>query len=123
MAAAGILRFVHLLVAMGLFGTVIAGWLVPVRQLKKRLLATGMVAALTGTLLIQPGHYTLHTPWIQAAYLLLGIFLLLVFVCAPDTAHQKKSVRYFVWRALGPVLVLILAGIVHDAVMKSTLFF
>ena len=105
------LKFFHLLFALGLLSGVI--YCCAVNKINKILLVLCFFAALTGTFLVYPKHFTFHTPWIQAAYLLtlivgIGIFFLM-------TTKNKWRFFYF-------LLIMLLIFITHDAVMKTTLF-
>ncbi len=116
------LKCLHLLFVLGLLGTVLYSLFLFVTS-KGRIpstptpciwaLASG--ALITGTLLVHPRHFTFHTPWIQAAFVLLGIFfggMLLL-----QTVKNKKAVATL-WIAL----LIILVFMTHDAVSKSMLF-
>ncbi|MDX1901022.1 MAG: hypothetical protein SFW66_03330 [Gammaproteobacteria bacterium] len=123
-----LIKFIHVLFAIGLLGTVIYCFgmtrkiTVPSEQknaslsrLKKSMLIASFFAALTGTALIYPKHYTFHTHWIQAAIGLLASFSIAI-LCL----HKLKS--RWQWLALCTILTLILVAIIHDAVMKQTFF-
>jgi len=90
-----------------------------------------LFAMITGTLLVIPKHFTFHTPWIQAAYLLLlcaglGIFSLILL---KKKRILKKGNEPFsrkeraVWQFAYFVLAIVLIGIIHDAVTKTTFVF
>ncbi len=115
------MKFLHMLCALSLMGTVVFCLIgpetLPRQRLRYFLLMTSALAALTGTLLVYPAHYTFHTPWIIAAYLLLGIFCLLVALLV----RPQKKYPTWLWRALWLILLLILIMIAHDAVTRSTL--
>lgn len=81
---------------------------------------TGLFAGLTGTLLVPLRHYTFHTPWIQAAFVLLSVFLLLVILFVPRKNQSQKIPSRSRWLGLGVVLGMILVVIIHDAVTKTT---
>lgn len=90
-----------------------------VTRLNKIILGCLGVAAVTGTLLVYPKHFTFHTPWIQAAYLFVvilsaSIFLLLLF---------RKSLRSR-WILGGSYVGLgvVLIAVIHDAVTKHTVW-
>lgn len=122
------IKFLHLVFALSLLGMVIYCFgmtrkiTVPsthrhtrLLHLKKILLFASVAAALTGTALVYPKHYTFHTHWIQAAYGLIAIFIGSVFF-----SHKFKSKLQ--WIALLTCLTIILVAIIHDAVMKQTFF-
>ena len=128
------LKFIHILLTLTLLGT--AGFcliLIGTRKLtgvpgsrsdllfrlNKAMLHTALLAMLTGTLLVYPKHFTFHTPWIQAAYLLVGFFcfvmvLLLIF-------KQKRNLKFL--GVLYAVMFVLLVGVVHDAVTKTSFLF
>ncbi len=121
------LKFLHVILAMMLLGIVLLNCLSRMKNSRRVFLQIGLLAGITGTLLIYPRHFTLHTPWIQAAFLLLGLFLVLVFFFAPksqiavfeSTSNHPKAASGWLWYALTPILALILMIIIHDAVMKT----
>lgn len=119
-----IIKFVHILLALGLLG--VTSYCLTLTSSKHRthllffnkyLLIISFFALLTGSLLVYPKHFTFHTPWIQAAYLLLityGITLGLSIICS------KKIAQAWIWRCLYLTLIAILVIIIHDAVTKHT---
>ncbi len=86
-------------------------------RLNKIILLLAFFAMLTGTFLVYPKHFTFRTPWIQAAYffsLLFGIFVsFLIF-------FRNKIKRRWYWLSVYLFLSVILLGIIHDAVTKTT---
>jgi uncharacterized membrane protein SirB2 len=74
-----------------------------------------LFAILTGTLLVYPKHFTFHTPWIQAAYLLVTIFSLGIL-----TLQKKNKIPRLIKLFSYLILIVILIGVIHDAVTKST---
>jgi len=117
------LKFFHVLLAMGLLGT--TGYcLVMANRLHKTsavsriyiaLLITSAIVVLTGTLLVYPKQFTFHTPWIIAAYVLLGIFFFGVVLL---WAIQYQ--RVWLSRTAYLIFIVLLLLIVHDAVTKKT---
>jgi len=93
---------------------------------EKLLLIISLLAMLTGTLLVIPKHYTFHTSWIEAAYILLTLFIGGVFVA---TRIKKRHINNIskktlilmrvIYVCLGAILLLIM----HDAINKSTFLF
>jgi uncharacterized membrane protein len=88
-----IVKFIHLLFVLGLLGsTVYCLTLIgskkfalanthlheKITRLNKLLFSFGLLAMLTGTFLVYPKHFTFHTPWIQAAYMLVISFSICV---------------------------------------------
>jgi uncharacterized membrane protein YfcA len=122
-----ITKFIHILIALGLLGITVycVTYLRSVNtkktvQLNKIILILSALALVTGTLLVHPKHYTFHTHWIQAAYLLLAIFCigiisLLYFKRYLKSAWQTRLIYLF--------LTMILVFITHDAVTKTTFVF
>jgi len=87
----------------------------------KILFFTGLLAALTGTLLVHPRHFTFHTPWIQAAYILFFAFFLGVLLAKKRFLQRPVGKKErLVWQGFFLVFLLILIFIVHDAVTKTT---
>jgi len=130
-----VLKFIHLLLTLSLLGSTL--FCLILISLKKRVLIHSphddiiirlnrimlwllVFAVLTGTLLVYPKHFTFHTPWIKAAYLLVFLFGTLVSLL---TTFRKKNM----WRwstGLGYLmLIMMLIGIVHDAVTKTSFLF
>ncbi|EKD55229.1 MAG: hypothetical protein ACD_60C00024G0029 [uncultured bacterium] len=122
-----ILKCIHLLLTLSLLGTlfVCAGLSTQPKsyllvKLHKTLLWLAVFAILTGTLLIYPKHYSFHTPWIKAAYLLVFLFATAVSFMMRNT---KKGTPAKGQRYLYVVLLLLLIIIIHDAVTKTTFLF
>jgi hypothetical protein len=111
------IKFIHLLFALGLIGltsycifskdTFFRG------NIKKILLLMSIFALFTGALLVHQTPYNFHTPWIQAAFILLSIFMIgIVF------SFYKKIDHPFFYSILLVLLILIS----QDAVRKMTFF-
>jgi hypothetical protein len=84
------------------------------RKHHKLILILSLLAALTGTALIYPKHFTFATPWIQAAYLFVMIFMVGILVLMRYNTKKR-------WFRLGYLLLsILLIVVVHDAVMKKT---
>lgn len=121
------LKFTHLLCVLGLMGTLSYGVTNgshgrPVGRFLAPLIGLSVLAMLTGTLLVHPKHYTFHTPWIQAAYLLAGLFLLGII----GFSLAEKRYRLFLphWRlGFGAVFLMVLLMIANDAINKTTFLF
>ena len=121
-----VIKFIHLLFVVSLTGATfyhvaLVGWKrqdpIPAINLSLFLLSLG--ALTTGTLLVLPKHFTFHTPWIEAAYLLvlaycLGLAGLILF---RNNALVKK---YRVMGLLYFTLIIVLVLVIHDAVTKTT---
>jgi uncharacterized membrane protein YedE/YeeE len=119
-----IIKFAHILVALGLLGlTSYCMTLTSAKQrtrlifFNKSLLIISFFALLTGSLLVYPKHYTFHTPWIQAAYLLVIIYAMVVGF---SIRFSKRIAQAWIWRCVYGALIFILILIIHDAVTKHT---
>src|SRR3989344_3989385 len=106
------IKFIHILCVLGLLGGTTYSLVAVTFRLNKIFFLLAGLAILTGTLLIYPTHFTLHTPWIIAAYLLTFAYILGVRL----SLFLKKPSRLIYF-----ILMMILILIVHDAVTKSTL--
>ena len=130
------LKFFHILLTLGLIGSTfyclllitnkkffsapLAKTTITLTQLNKIILTLLFFAVLTGTFLVYPKNFTFHTPWIQAAYLFVFIFGVGIFSLI---IQRNKLTKVLLWRATYLFLILILIGITHDAVTKSSLLF
>lgn len=131
------LKFIHVLVALSLLGLAVYCMTLTasrkyamanayqqhkILRLHRLMLLIVALAMLTGTFLVYPKNFTFHTPWIRAAYLLSLIFaagiLLLTFLKKKTKTPQRLAWLFFYF-----MLSLILIGIVHDAVTKTTFIF
>lgn len=85
-------------------------------RINKTMLVMMPFAMLTGALLVFPSHFTFHTPWIRAAFLLASSFIfaivLLLFL-------QKKK-NHLGLQMIYLFLAVILILTIHDAVTRST---
>ncbi len=110
-----IVKFLHILTALGLFGAVFLSLTTVTKHpfLQKTLLLLSFIALLSGSILIYPKHFTFHTAWIMAAYLLLGFFVCIVLFLN----KTKHTMMMYI------LLMTILLLISHDAVTKSTFLF
>lgn len=129
-----LLKFIHIIFVLGLLGAVgYCLYLVgtkrfamfhfnqgdPITRLNKIMLYLALCAILTGTFLVYPKHFTFHTPWIKAAYVLVGFFCL---VMGTLIFFKKKRHKRW-WRLIYLVMLILLVGVTHDAVTKSTFLF
>jgi len=119
-----IIKFAHILLALSLLGlTTYCLSLTNAKHrtelvfINKNLLIIGFFALLTGSLLVYPKHFNFHTPWIQAAYLLLIIYGITIGLCIK---FSKKIAQTWIGRCIYLTLIAILMIIIHDAVMKDT---
>ncbi len=110
------LKFFHVLFALSLLGSVIYCIALAnsyqYKNINKFMLWISLFAVLTGTLLVYPKHFTFHTPWIEAAYILTFVFSLGVLLLT-----LLKRNFLFVYFLLGIILIFI----IHDAVTKYVL--
>ncbi len=119
-------KFLHVLFAVGLLSTAIFCFILflfrkyaehqaLILRLNKMMLILAVLALITGTFLVHP-QFTFHTPWIQAAYIFVTLFSLivlgLIFFRKKIVASGLSVFIYF-------LLIIILIVIVHDAVTKS----
>lgn len=119
-----IIKFAHILIALSLLGlTSYCMTLTSAKQrtrlifFNKSLFIISFFALLTGSLLVYPKHYTFHTHWIQAAYLLIIIYGMMIGF---SILYMKRIAQAWVWRCVYGVLIFILILIIHDAVTKHT---
>jgi hypothetical protein len=91
------------------------------------MLLISFITMATGTLLVLPKHFTFHTPWIQAAYVLTTLYSLSIITLiffrkkrrvkmAGDKLTQGQQ---YLWRLAYLALLFILILVVHDAVTKT----
>lgn len=129
------IKFIHVLVSVTFFGALIGSYFYVSSKSDERMrefilknairidlfvfVPSMVIAAITGTFLVVGKYYTFTTPWIVAAYTFLTVvfFLLLVSV-----RQKKRRELNKIFHAANILMILILAVIVHDAVMKHTLF-
>lgn len=119
-------KFIHLIATLGLLGLAISCVALVgskrfdlITRYNKIMLALTCFAILTGTLLIYPKGFTYHTPWIQAAYIFSTIFCLGLLLLIYLHKYQQR----WLWCLSYLLLIIILIGIVHDAVLKTTFLF
>lgn len=111
------IKFLHLLCVLGLLGLTVhcvtsKGTLQYLR-IQTSLLILALLGVITGTLLVHPRHFTFHTHWIIAAYVLMISFIVSISLLF----FYKKNSR---WIYL--LLSILLVIVIHDAVTKSTFF-
>lgn len=122
------LKFFHVFIALSLLGMAvyclgsIGSQKTSLTRLNKTLLYLGAIGLITGTLLVHPKHFTFHTHWILAAYLLVSIILIsliyLNYLLKKKTlANYSRILRFFYI-----MLIALLVVIIHDAVTKTTFF-
>lgn len=118
------IKFLHVFIALGLLGLTVVCFalagphnLNKILRINKILLILTPFALITGTLLVYPKQYTFHTPWIMAAYGLLGVFCSAIILAL---FLQEKIAKRWVWKIIYFLLLGILTMIVHDAVTKTS---
>lgn len=134
-----ILKFFHILCVLGLLGFIMHPIIsittknstgitrhtpLKINSLHKYILWLSLLVMLTGTFLVYPKHFTFHTPWVQAAYLLLILFCLGILLLqnqTKNTPHISEDKR-FVLLCSYIFLLIVLTCITHDAVTKTTFF-
>lgn len=123
-----IIKFIHLLLTLGLLGsTVFCIVLIGTKKLTssrfyqscKIILLLALLVAFTGTLLVHPRHFTFHTPWIQAAYLLIISFIISILLLM-HVRKKQVEINHWPWQLAYCGLVILLITIIHDAVTKTT---
>jgi len=121
-----LIKFIHLVAVLGCFAAIIftinnavKGLLnkQKLRQLILILIFLGLIAFITGLLLVHPKGFTFHTPWIQTANYLMSIFVLAILGLL--TVHNK-NINPKLIIALYASFAILLLLLVHDAVTKST---
>jgi len=130
-----LIKFIHILLVLGLIGGIGYCFMTTSSRqssltftqfsfLHRLLLWLSLLLGITGTLLVYPRHFTFHTPWIKAAYVLLfavtlGILFLKRRIShlppTPTLALARQGSYFFI--------ILLLFLIVHDAVTKTTFLF
>lgn len=133
-----LIKAIHLIIVMLLIGGMVGvtafniktpqGWHKIRHTLLRALLWLLLLTAITGTLLVQPRHFTFHTHWIIAAYIL-------VILCGGLLQYPYRQQRKLtqgglacslrgIWleRILLLLSTLGLIIIIHDAVTKQTFF-
>lgn len=116
-------KFFHLLFALGLLTIVMRSAILtgPNQSQTRRdkvMLGLALFALITGTLLVYPKHFTFHTPWIQAAYVLVILFC--VAIVGLIYLKNKQTSRLWLVNLSYFVLAVLLMFVVHDAVTKTT---
>jgi hypothetical protein len=113
-----IIKFFHILCVLSLLGgTFLCAFS---NRFKKALIIISFFAILTGTFLVYPKHFTFHTPWIKAAYVLSFLFIMgMIFISWLDKKNKSKKLIYF----FSIFSMIILFFIIHDAVNKNTFLF
>lgn len=117
------LKFFHVILALSLFGLLFYSIkTIGTKKFSSQFFHRGTVglvflSLITGTLLIYPKHFTFHTPWINAAYLLVFIFLVGIFFLKK---LQQKIIPRIILQIGYLSLFILLMVVVHDAVTKTT---
>jgi hypothetical protein len=131
------LKFAHVLVALSLLGLAVYCIVLTgsrkyaianihhhnkILRAHRAMLVIVVFALISGSLLVYPKNFTFHTPWIRAAYLFCMVFVAGILGM---TLWKKKFVtsKRMTWLTLYILLIIILLGLVHDAVTKTTFLF
>lgn len=126
-----VIKFIHVMLALSLLGLVATHALRSramghaivsehVNGFIRHIIPLSLLALLTGTLLVYPKHFTYHTPWIEAAYTLLITFILIWF--ALHFLAKRRAIPRWLGSFIYIISLVILLGIIHDAVTKTVLF-
>jgi hypothetical protein len=121
-----LIKFIHVIFALSLLGITmfcfafISKNKTPVSPyIHQLILYISIIALITGTLLVYPKHFTFHTPWIQAAYILVICYASLIALFNRYRhlfLFKNKTVLLLTYF----MLILLLVGVIHDAVTKTT---
>lgn len=122
-----IIKFFHLLFTLSLMGFTSFCFLSFAKKKERRIqhfqhinkliLFISVGAILTGTLLVYPKNFNFHTPWIQAAYLIMFLFCIVISLLI---LFPQKKLNHWVLKSIYLALILALIAVIHDAVTKST---
>ncbi len=129
----------HLIIVLLLIGNVSAllllsfkhdsSWHVFRPRLLRSVLWLFLLTMISGTLLVYPRHYTFHTHWIIAAYLLVifcGALLHYLYRLYHRKAHINNMTmtlsQLWLQRTILLTSCFCLLVVIHDAVVKHTFF-
>ncbi len=132
-------KFIHVIAAIAFFGITFVTYCAVLFSSKKYqgvaiawqqrfdslILLLFFLLLATGSLLVYPKGFNYHTPWIVAAYLLLGLSFILflgLMWCRQKIVNKKNIFYSFVYHINHLILVIALFLIIHDAVTKQTYF-
>lgn len=120
------LKFIHVLFALGIISLTAVGLFskesVLIFRLNLFLFFLGLMSLITGSVLVYPKNFTFHTPWIEAAFLLVSLFsaiILALIVFKRKISHFPEWTLKLTYFSLLGILLLV----VHDAVSKSSYLF
>lgn len=124
-----ILKFIHLLFALTLFGMVLFNFAYSLRStsqtaiIKSEYLSLFAIIAMfiTGGLLVFPKGYTFATPWINVAFSFLTLVALQIGLAIYIKYKKYNSLRKLL-NINYATMIVILVCIIHDAVCKHTLW-
>jgi hypothetical protein len=135
-----VFKVIHVTLAVTFFGFVLLGYLITVRKQSHPQLTLStnqllpfidsiifsflLLSVFWGTVLVYPKHFTFHTPWVVAAYLLSATFFAvygLIIVLRKKICHQAHSkFTKLLLHLLYALIFIMLIFIIHDAVTKQT---
>lgn len=123
-----ILKFLHILCALTLFGLVLFNLISLLITPKKMLsihtdyfsVIVMIILFVTASFLVIPKGYTFATPWINIAFTFLT--LIMIQMCLSIYLKIKKNHLKKLLTLNYGVMVIILMMIIHDAVSKHTLW-
>jgi hypothetical protein len=132
-----LLKFIHVIIALILISSIVYSIVVTCSKkfmlalltphlhflrVQRLMLIAVLLAITTGSLLIYPKNFSLHTPWIRAAYLFALLFTAGLF--ALNWMKKKFSnTQRWAWLTLYIFLGFALLTLVHGAVTKQAFYF
>lgn len=114
-----LIKFLHLLIALSIFGLMVfylykPSFITKPTLFVKIILLLSVLALITGTFLVPLKEFTFKMPWIQTAYFLSFFFIL----CTLSLLITKKKFLRFVILLFSLILLL---SLIHDAVFKKNI--
>ncbi|MBB71599.1 MAG: hypothetical protein CMF50_04320 [Legionellales bacterium] len=121
-----LIKFLHMLCIFGIIGIVSGRLFLAQRRFAEldhiagrldwTLIALLVFGGITGSLMVLPKGYQFTTPWIMAAFIFVGLAIILA---AFALKTNKKPSKWLSNIAYGMLLVIIVS-IIHDAVTRQT---
>lgn len=124
-----IIKFIHIVFALLLFGMVFFNLAYTIRSTSANTLlateyigiAAAMIMLVTGGMLVIPKGYLFTTPWINAAFVFLTVVICQIGLSIYLKSHDNQKLNKFLTLNY-IVMIIIIVGIIHDAVTKHTLW-
>jgi uncharacterized membrane protein len=131
-----LLKFIHVIFALVLISAIIYSIILTcskkftrshqkhhlkILRLQRLMLITVLIAITTGSLLIYPKNFSLHTPWIRTAY----VFALLFTISLLTLTWMKKkfsTTQRWAWLTIYIFMGFALLTLVHGAVTKHPFY-